>query len=93
MVDANEWMAQHRPGRFISDVVRGAPIAERIEAGDVLDDGSLMTQNGLIVTGGCHVWLCQRKAAAAFYYGWVRCLTRGLARDGATGEILYPMTR
>ena len=93
MVDANEWMAKHRPGRFIGDVVRGSPVPERIEAGDVLDDGSLMTQNGLIVMGGCHVWLTERKAAAAIYYGWRRCLHLPMGRDGTTGELLYPMTR
>lgn len=93
MIDANEWLDRHRPGRFVGDRTRGDPLAEKIEAGDVLDDGSLMTQNGLIVVGGCHVWLTERKAAAALYYGWRRCLNMGLGRDSNTGEILYSMTR
>lgn len=93
MVDANEWLERHRPGRFIGDVVRADPVAEVIGAGDVLDDGSLMTAHGLIVTGGCDVWLCERKAAAAAYYGWRRSLNHGFSRDPSTGELLYPMTR
>lgn len=94
MVDATEWLNAHGFGsNWREGPVRPSPIIEKLEPGDVLDDGSMMTQHGLIVVGGCNVWLCQRKAAAALYYGWVRCLNMGLARNRATGEIFYPMTR
>lgn len=94
MTDATTWLNAHGFGSsWREGPVRSAPLVEAIEVGDVLDDGSLMTQSGLIVTGGCNVWLCERKAAAAIYYGWRRCLNFGLARDHNSGEILYPMTR
>lgn len=67
MTDATTWLNAHGFGSsWREGPVRSAPLVEAIEVGDVLDDGSLMTQSGLIVTGGCTVWLCERKAHEAF---------------------------
>lgn len=87
----DEW-TKRLNGYFVPDRVRPSPLPEAIGAGDVLDDGSVMTQAGLIVVGGVSVWLTERKARAAAYYGW-RQIVGPLGRDGETGEILYPMTR
>lgn len=89
--EATEWLEKHRPGRFIADLTRAGAAPERIEVGDVLDDGSILTIRGLLITGGA-VWLNARKANAAAYYGW-RLIGPERGRCLRTGECLYPMTR
>lgn len=72
--------------------VRPEPLPEKIEPGDVLDDGSVMTNIGHLVASGTSVWMTERKARAAAYYGW-RLVCGPAGRDGTTGEIIYPMVR
>lgn len=91
MVDALEWLEKHRASRFIADRGRGVALVEPMTAGDVFDDGSILTISGIVIARGAHVWLNDRKAAAARYYGW-----KEMGRWSTcpmTGETLYLLAR
>ena len=91
MVDALEWLEKHRAPRFIADKGRGFPLPEPMTAGDVFDDGSILSNTGIVVARAAYVWLNERKARAASYYGW-GCTGRHITCP-TTGQELHCMTR
>ena len=89
--DASEWLTRYREGAFVPDRTRGQTAPEAIGVGDVYEDGSIQTTQGCQMVEGC-IWLDERKARAAAYYGW-RLAGVETGRDMRTGRTLYPIKR
>ncbi len=67
-VDAVGWCEQFT-GPRIAEPGRRGTIPETIKPGQVCDDGSIMLFNGTTMAAGA-IWLTERDAAIARYYGW-----------------------
>lgn len=91
MVDAEEWLQKYRASRFIADRGRGIALQEPMSAGDVFDDGSVLTQSGIVVWRNALVWMDWKKVGAAKYYGWRERGERAVCPQ--SGVMLYLMAR
>lgn len=74
------------------DPVRGDPLPECLDAGDVLDDGSVLLPDGTHMTHG-RLWMREAQAIAAAFYGWARVGSCTVGTNLMTGEQVYPMAR
>lgn len=90
MTTFSEWLDTHcppdRPLRPEPTMAYGMP--ENIRNGDCYEDGTLRVGADRICKG--RVWLCERQANAAAYYGW---RITGFATYTADGHELLLVTK
>jgi hypothetical protein len=91
--DAQLWLAKHRPAIVAEGPRRSETVVEKIDVGDVLDTGEILSSDGtLYAEHGPGIWLSVDQACRAAYYGWER--VEGMcSRDPKNGRVLLLMKR
>ena len=91
-IPADQWNALCAYSAPAFDPLRGETLPEQLGAGDVLDDGSIMMEDGTLLAHGM-VWMREEQATAAAYYGWARVTHFSVGTNLATGQMVLPMGR